>query len=115
MNAQNAQPIQTLDDDAALYLDLTERIEELENQRATIRARLAHRGPGNHTTSTGLTVAVTGPNRRFNIDKAWALLTPEQQGLCASPDARKVKSQLAQVLVDSCMEPGTGAPRVVVK
>lgn len=118
MNAQNAtaaQPIQTLDDDVADYLDLTERIEQLESQRNAIKARLAHRGEGDHTTTSGVVVSVTPPNRRFNLDRAWSLLTEDQKAVCTSPDPAKVKRQLSGVLVDECMEPGTGAVRVVVK
>ncbi|NUQ89597.1 MAG: hypothetical protein HOQ43_14205 [Glycomyces artemisiae] len=110
-----AQPIQSLDDDVAAYLDLTERIEQLEARRTTIRARLAQRGEGTHTTTAGIAVTVTPPNRRFNLDRAWTLLTPEQQALCTSPDPKKVKAQLPGVLVDELMEPGTGAFKVTVK
>lgn len=110
-----AQPIQSLDDDVNTLLDLTERRDDLNNQIDAIKARLAHRGVGNHHTSTGTVVAITDPNRRFNLDKAWSMLTPEQQALCVSPDPKKVKSQLPPVLAEDCMEPGTGAVRVTVK
>ena len=110
-----AQPIQSLDDDVNTLLDLQERRDDLNNQIEAIKARLAHRGVGNHHTTTGAVVVITNPNRQFNLDRAWAMLTPEQQALCTSPDARKVKSQLAPVLAEDCMEPGTGAVRVSVK
>lgn len=117
MTAQpnDPQPIASLDYDVAAYLDLTEQMEDLENQRATIRARLATRGVGTHTTTSGITVAVTAPSRRFNLERAWTMLTDDQKDVCTSPDAGKVKKQLSQVLVDTCMEPGTGNPRVSVK
>lgn len=117
MTAQptDPQPIASLDDDVNAYLDLTERMEELESQRATIRARLAQRGTGTHTTTTGIKVTVTAPNRRFNLDRAWAMLTEDQKDVCTSADPKKVKAQLPEVLLESCMDEGTGAPRVTIK
>lgn len=111
----SAQPIGRLDDDVNAYLNLTEQIEQLTSQRDAIKARLAQRGVGDHTTSTGTVVSVTEPNRRFNLEKALGMLTEEQQTLCLSPDPAKVKKQLPPVLTESCMEPGTGALRVAVK
>lgn len=117
MTAQptDPQPIASLDDDVNAYLDLTERMEELESQRATIRARLAQRGPGTHTTTTGTKVTVTAPNRRFNRAKALTMLTPEQQQTCMALDDKLIKAQLPPVLLEGCMDEGTGAPRVTVK
>lgn len=111
----SAQPIRTLDDDVATYLDLTERIEQLEQQRATIRARIAEHGPGSHATTHGVTVSITAPSRRFNIDRAWSLLNDDQKSICVGPDPTKVKKQLPPVLLDECMDPGTGAPRVSIR
>lgn len=109
------QPIQSLDNDVAQYLDLTDQIEQLESRRNAIKARLAQRGEGTHTTTTGIAVTVSPPNRRFNLEKALAMLTEEQVAVCMGPDAAKVKKQLPPVLAESCMEPGTGQLRVVVK
>lgn len=108
-------PIRTLDDDVATYLDLTDRITQLEEQRNSVKARLAAAGPGAHPTSHGVTVSITPPPRRFNLDRAWTALTPEQQALCTSPDPKKVKSQLPEVLLDTFMDEGTGAPRVSIR
>ena len=110
----NPVPIATLDDDAASLLELQEKIEELSFQAATIQARLAQRGPGTYPTSHGVKVVVTAPSRSFNLDKALTMLTPDQLALCQGPVAAKVKKQLAGVLVDECMEPGTGSPTVKV-
>lgn len=109
------QPIRTLDDDVATWLDLTERIEELTSQRDAVKARLALHGIGTHTTAGGVTVTVGAPPRRFNLERAWSMLTEDQKDVCTSPDAAKVKKQLPGVLVDDCYDEGTGAPRVTVK
>ena len=109
------QPIRSLDDDIATWLDLTERIEDLTSQRDAIKARLAGHGIGTHTTAAGVTVTVTAPPRKFNLDRAWSMLTEDQKDVCTSPDATKVKRQLPGVLVEDCYDEGTGAPRVTVK
>lgn len=103
-----------LDADVRAYLDLTERIEELTAERENIKARLRQAGPGTHPTSFGVTVSVSTP-RAFNLERAWEILTPEQQALCSSPDAKKVKAQLPGVLVESFMVEGAGEPRVTIK
>lgn len=102
-----------LDADVRAYLDLTERIEELTAERENIKARLRATGVGRHDTSFGVVVSVSA-NRRFNIDGAWSALTPEQQALCLSPDAKKVRSQLPPALADAFMD-DAGEPRVTVK
>lgn len=109
------QPIATLEQDVATWLDLTERIEQLTSQRDTVKARLAQHGVGVHTTAAGVKVTVSPPPRAFNLDRAWQMLTPEQRQLCLSPDAAKVKKQLPPVLAEDCMDPGRGANRVIVK
>lgn len=103
------------DADVQRYLELTEQIEELDAQRENIKDRLRDLGPGKHPTVGGLTVTVTPPPRSFNTDRAWAMLTPEQQALCVSPDAKKIKGQLAPALADACMDEGKGAPRVSIR
>lgn len=113
--ASNVQELRSLEDDVATYLEITERMEELGAQLAAVRHRLADRGVGTHETGAGIKVTVSAPNRTFNLEKAWSMLTDEQRSLCQSRDAAKVKKQLPGVLVDECMEAGTGTPRVVVK
>lgn len=108
-------PLRTLDDDVLAYLEVTEQMEQLGAQLSAVRHRLADRGVGTHETSHGVKVIVSAPSRRFNNEKAWSMLTAAQQGLCVSPDASKIKSQLPPVLAEQCMEPGTGTPRVTVK
>lgn len=107
------QQTTTLDDDVRAYLDLSERIEQLTAERENIKARLRAAGVGRHETTFGVAVSVSS-NRRFNIDAAWAALTAEQQALCLSPDAKKVRSQLPPALADAFME-DAGEPRVVIK
>lgn len=109
------QPTRTFDDDVTTYLELTEQIEELESQRAAVKARFIDRGVGQHASSSGVTVTVSAPSRRFNLDRAWAMLNSEQQSLCVSPDASKVKGQLPGALLDECMDEGTGSPRVSIR
>lgn len=122
MNTQDQQPPdvdaeidEQLERDVADYLDLAEHIEKLAAEQATIKARLAKRPIGKHVTRAGIVVTVNSPSRTFNSKKAWDLLTPDQQAVCTSPDAKKIKSQLAGVIVESLMEPGTGNPSVSIK
>lgn len=104
-----------LDAEVREYLELTDRIEQLTRERDDVKARIRKAGPGKYETSFGVGVTVTPPPRTFNGTKAWSMLTPEQQALCVSPDPKKVKAQLPAVLVEECMEEGTGEPRVLVK
>lgn len=111
------QPIADLDYDVAAYLELTEKVEELNSQREAIKARLAQRGLGEHVTTTGTVVAVTPPNRSFDLDRAVGFLTDQQREVCRVDgfDAKKVKTQLAEVVLDQCWNEGKGAPRVTIK
>lgn len=115
-NPQDPTPIRSLDDDVAIYLDLAERIDQLEQQRKAVAARIAETaGPGQHTTTAGTRVTVSPPNRRFNTDRGWAMLTDDQRALCVSPDAKKIREQLPPVLAEQCMDAGTGTPRVTIR
>lgn len=96
------------------YLDLTEQIEQLTAARDNVKAAMRDLGPGEHVAESGNKVTVTAPSRRFNVDRAWTLLSPEQQALCVAPDARKIKAQLPQVLVEECMDAGKGDLQVRV-
>lgn len=97
------------------YLDLAETIEELQGQQASIKAQLRETiGVGEKVEAAGVTVSVTPPSRRFNLDKAVRLLTEEQVTVCSRPDARLVKAQLPEVLLDSCYDAGKGDPIVRV-
>lgn len=120
MNAQKKaaaapQSIRSLDDDVAVVLDLQEQIEELQSQLVAAKGRLADRGIGKYETATGVTVTVSEPPRSFDLEKAWGLLTPEQQAVCQAPDSKKVRAQLPPVLAEQCMTPGTGKPRVTIR
>lgn len=111
----NVTQLRSLDDDVATYLEISEQMEQLGAQLAAVRHRLADRGPGTHQTSTGVKVTVSAPNRVFNAEKAWGMLTDEQRALCVSRDNSKIKSQLPPVLTEQCMEDGKGSPRVTVR
>lgn len=102
------------DDDVRRYLDLSETIEALNAERETVKNRLRDLGPGKHPSVNGVTVTVTPPSRRFNPDRAWTMLTPEQQTLCVSPDAKKIKAQLPGVLLDQAYDEGAGSPVVKI-
>lgn len=102
------------------YISLVQRHAELDayieaavEERAEIKHQLEKLGLGSHSVA-GLTVKVKGPSRKFNLERAWGLLNPEQRNLSLSPDAAKVKSYLPPVLLDSVMEPGTGKVSVTV-
>lgn len=117
MTQQPAQPtpIRDVDALAGLAVDLQDQIAQLGDQLKNVKAQLDEQlGEGDHKTTSGIKVKVQGPNRKFNPDKAWLLLKPEQQAVCMSRDVAKVKGQLPQVLIDACMDPGTGANIVKV-
>ena len=97
-------------------LDLQDQIAALTDRANHLRAQLAeHVGVGNTLDVNGVTVTVRAPNRKFDLDGAWAALTPEQQALAVDRSAAKVKSFLPPVLAETFMKPGTGAPIVTVK
>lgn len=114
MTTQPAQPLHDLDHLVGRYLDLKHAAEEIASQMEHVKDQLRAHGVGQHETGSGVTVTVQAPVRRFNLDRAWALLTPEQQAVCVAPAAAKVKSQLAPVVAESCYDAGTGATIVKV-
>jgi hypothetical protein len=117
MNAQpdqTAQPLHNLDHLVGRYLDLKHESEEIASQMEHVKDQLRALGVGQHETAAGVTVTVQAPARRFNLDRAWSLLTPEQQAVCVAPAAAKVKAQLAPIIAESCYDAGTGAPTVKV-
>lgn len=109
------QPTIDLDAEVQRYTELSEAIEQLNSERAQILVRLRSLTPAKYTTTYGVGVTVSAPARSFNLERAWATLTPEQQAVCVSPDPKKVKAQLPGVLVEAFMEEGTGDPKVAVK
>lgn len=115
MTAQPAQPLHDLDTLVATYLDLAERIEDLTRQQAHVKAQLRDLGVGEHQTSSGITVTVSAPSRRFNRSTALSLLTEEQKALCKDYSDALIKKQLPPVLLDQCMDEGTSDPIVRIK
>lgn len=107
-------PIRDVDHLVDRYLDLKAEAEAIAGQMDAIKHQLRDLGVGQHQTSTGVPVVVQAPARTFAKDKAWAMLTPEQQAVCVSPDPKKIKAQLAGVVVESLMVPGKGDPIVKV-
>lgn len=107
-------PLHDVDQLVDTYLDIADRIKQLTDQQNHIKDQLRDLGVGEHQTSGGVPIVVREPNRKFNLDRAWLMLTHQQQQLCTSPDAGKVKKQLPGVLLDQCMDPGTGATIVSV-
>lgn len=103
-----------LDTLAARYADLSDHIDQLLAARNDVIDQLRLLGPGKHPTTVGVTVTITPPSRRFNADLAWTMLNADQQAVCVGPIPAKIKSQLAPVLLEQCMEPGTGNPTVKV-
>jgi hypothetical protein len=105
------------DADAQRYMELAEFVAEVNDEMAAIKARFRTLGDGAHKAPSGVAVTVTPPNRSFNLDKAVGLLNDEQRALCKADgyDPKKVKGMLPPVVLDVCMEPGTGDARVSVK
>ncbi len=110
-----AAPLRSLDDDVLHVLRLQEQIEDLQSQLVAAKGRIADRGVGQYATATGVKVTVSEPPRSFDLERAWGLLTPEQQAVCQSPDSKKIREQLPPVLAEACMAAGTGKPRVTIR
>lgn len=100
--------------DVELLLHVNDQIAELTAQAKEIKQRIAAQGVGTHQAGP-VAVVVRPPNRTFNLERGWSMLSPEQQTVCLSPDAKKVKAQLPETLIDACMDPGKGDPVVSVK
>ncbi len=103
------------DTDVQRLLELQETRERIDAETAEIKTRLAASlTPGSHGIA-GVTVTVSAPSRRFNVDKAWEALPESLRAVCVSPDAKKIKANLAPTVVDAFMEPGVGNPVVKVQ
>lgn len=119
MNAQpatNAQPLHDLDHLVGRYLDLKHEAEEISSQMEHVKDQLRAHGIGQHATTSGVTVTVQAPARRFNAKTAAGLLPAETLAQCGADDydPKKLKSYLSPVLLEQCMDAGTGAPIVKV-
>lgn len=117
MNAQ-PQPIRTVDQLVQDLLDVQEQSAQLADRASSLKAQIAELvGVGGEAQVGDVKVTVREPNRRFNIDKAVKLLTPEQVELAtvAKPDPTKVKQFLPPVLLEQCMDAGTGDAVVSVR
>lgn len=110
-------PLRDLDRLAAAWLDITDQIDALTAQRDVVKAQLRDLGLGEHVAANGTVVTVTAPSRRFNARTAQALLPAEVLELCRADgyDAKKLKEYLSPVLLERCMDAGTGDPIVRVK
>lgn len=109
-------PATNLDTLVARYVDLSDHIDHLIAARNEIIDQLRDLGPGKHPTGSGLVVTVSPPSRRFNAARAEQMLSPQQLELCHHDgyDAKKIKQFLPPVLLDQCMDPGTGSAMVKV-
>ena len=89
-------------------------ILDLADQLNDIKRRLREGVP------VGTAVEIDGqkfalqPNRRFDLDRALALLSDEQRKMCevATYDAKKVKAMLPPVVLESAMM-DAGEPKVL--
>jgi len=108
---------QEFDADAQRYIELSEFVETAQSEMGAIKARFRALGDGAHKAPCGVAVTVTPPNRSFNLTKAVGLLNEEQRALCKADgyDPKKVKGMLPPVVLEVCMDPGTGDARVSVK
>ncbi len=106
----------TLQAEVELYLHLADQISAMTEQQKEIKARIAATVPVGEKVAVGdVKVSVAPPSRRFNADRAFTMLTPEQQALCLGPVPVKIKANLPPVLLDACMDPGAGDPIVTIR
>lgn len=122
LNAQRGHPVsytpEEFDFDAQRYMELSEFLAEANDELTAIKARFRALGDGAHKAPCGVAVEVKPPNRTFNLDKAVALLNDQQKIASVADtayDPKKVKAQLPPVLLELCMDPGSGEARVSVK
>lgn len=100
----------TLDDLVKRWAELDDQKAQIETEQAAIKAKLREQlERGSHELG-GLSVTISAPARRFNVETARAFLTAEQVELCtvSSLDAKKVKGFLPPVLLDQAMDAGSG-------
>jgi len=110
-------PPAAMDNDVRRYLELDEAAKEIAAEQAGIKARLRALGTGEHVAPCGVVVAVTPPNRTFDLGTAVKLLAPEVLEHCKADgfDPAKVKRFLPPALLDVAMLPGKGEPRVSIR
>lgn len=111
------QPYTSVHDQLAdRYLQLTEQIEALQEQREAVKGAIrAMIGIGAINCHGGVKMSVT-PNRRLNLDQARAYLTEQQITDCSITVLSNplVKKALSPELVEACMaEIGDPIVRVV--
>lgn len=110
------QPIADLDYDVAVYLELTERIEQLTSQHESVMARVDNAASAS-TRSSAASPCRPPAQPVGHLERAAGFLTDQQREVCNldGDGAKKVKRQLSEVRIDECMDEGRGAPRVGVK
>ncbi len=116
-NANNVTPLRTPTDLVSEIVDLSDQIAHLTERLAARKRELGDAvGIGSHKIA-GVDVSVREPNRRFNAARAAELLAPEVLELCRNEgyDPKKLRGFLAPVLLEQCMDAGTGAPVVSVR
>lgn len=112
----NIAQLRTNEQLVADLTDLLFQADEVDARIKTIKSQLAQRiGVGNSLDVNGVTVSVREPNRRFNAQRAAELVTPEVLELAKEVSPTKLKQFLSPVLLDTCMDAGTGAPIVSVR
>lgn len=113
----NTQPLHDLDHLVGRYLDLKHEAEEIASQMEHVKDQLREHGVGEHTSDKGVTVVVSPPARRFNAATAAGLLPEQTLAQCGAEgyDPKKLRSYLSPVLLEQCMDAGTGKTTVTVK
>lgn len=113
---QSVQPLRSVEQLLAEYLDLQDQASQINERMAGIKAQIGDQvGVGGSLDINGVQVSVREPSRRFNLERAKDFLTDDQLALSLSVDATKVKKFLSPVLLEQCMEAGTGASVVTIR
>lgn len=107
-----------LDDLIRTYVDLTDKIDQLNQARDNIRTELRTLGAGRHHSDTlNMTVTVSKPAARFDPDKFTTVVTdPELAAACTerSISSKKAKEILPPAVYALCCTEG-GEPRVTIR
>lgn len=114
MSEQPVTPLHDLDQLASTFIELADKIAQLQAQQDHIKDQLRDLGVGKHSSPSGIPITIQAPARYLNTERAWGMLTRQQQNACMSPDYKKARAQLPPVLLEQCMDEGTGKPIVKV-
>ena len=96
------------------YTNTAAAISDLQDHLDQVKEQLRYLGEGKHESTSGITVTVSAPVKRFDPKAAQQALPAEVLTQCQDFSASKAKRVLAPALYESfCV--ASGDPRIAVK